>query len=125
MFDITPIIEAIIGLAAAVITCFVVPYIKSKTTAAQQAEIKGWATIAVAAAEQIYASGDGAAKKQYVVDFLAAHGVTVDEAKIDAYIEGAVYEIKNGQITVGNIGTMNYLGSGLSGAEGGVADGVQ
>ena len=38
-FDITPIIEAVAALIAALIAAVVVPYIKSKTTAQQQAEI--------------------------------------------------------------------------------------
>lgn len=33
MFDITTIIEAILGLLAAIITAIIVPYIKSRTTA--------------------------------------------------------------------------------------------
>ena len=37
--DITTIIEAAAALAAAVITAVVIPYIKSRTTAQQQAEI--------------------------------------------------------------------------------------
>ena len=54
MYDITPIIEAVAALIAALITAFLVPYIKSKTTAEQQKEINAWVKIAVAAAEQIY-----------------------------------------------------------------------
>ena len=38
MFDITVIIEAVFALLAAIITAIVIPYIKSKTTASQQAE---------------------------------------------------------------------------------------
>ena len=58
--DITPIIEAVLALAATVVTVIVIPYIRSKTTAQQQAEINGWVRIAVSAAEQIYVgSGRG------------------------------------------------------------------
>ena len=42
MFDITTIIEAVFMLLAAIITAIVIPYIKSKTTASQQAEINAW-----------------------------------------------------------------------------------
>jgi hypothetical protein len=52
MFDITTIIEAAFALIAVVITAIVIPYIKSKTTVAQQQQINGWVKIAVAAAEQ-------------------------------------------------------------------------
>lgn len=98
-FDITPIIEAIAALIAALITAFLIPYIKSKTTAQQQAEINAWVRIAVAAAEQIYTgSGRGQEKKAYVLNWLREHGVTVDEAKLDAMIEAAVYDLSQGII---------------------------
>ena len=49
MYDITPIVEAVAALIAALITAFVIPYIRSKTTAQQQAEINTWVKIAVSA----------------------------------------------------------------------------
>ena len=86
MYDITPIIEAVAALIAALITAFLVPYIKSKTTAEQQKEINAWVKIAVSAAEQIYTgSGRGEEKKEYVINWLREHGITVDEAKLDAH----------------------------------------
>lgn len=97
-FDITPIIEAVIALAGVVVSCVLIPYIKSKTTAEQQKEINAWVKIAVSAAEQIYVgSGRGEEKKAYVIKWLREHGVTVDEAKLDALIEAAVYELTNGE----------------------------
>lgn len=97
-FDITPIIEAVIALAGVVVSCVLIPYIKSKTTAEQQKEINAWVKIAVSAAEQIYVgSGRGEEKKAYVINWLCEHGVTVDEAKLDALIEAAVYELTNGE----------------------------
>lgn len=95
--DITIIIEAVFALVAAVITAIVIPYIKSKTTAQQQAEINAWVKIAVAAAEQIYTgSGRGEEKKAYVLNWLAEHGVTLDEERINALIEAAVYDLNHG-----------------------------
>ena len=103
-FNVTPIIEAVFLLIAAVITAIVIPYIKSKTTTQQQAEINAWVKIAVTAAEQIYnGSGRGAEKKAYVLNWLKQHGVTVDEAKLDAMIESAVYELKSGVLAVGEL----------------------
>lgn len=102
MFDATPIMEAVAVLIAAVITAIVVPYIKSKTTATQQNEINSWVKIAVLAAEQIFdGQGRGEEKKQYVLAFLAEHGVKLDEARVNALIEAAVYELKNGIIKKG------------------------
>ena len=99
-YNITPIIEAALLLLAAIFTTVVIPYIKSKTTAQQQTEINAWVRIAVSAAEQIFnGSGRGAEKKAYVLEWLKQRGITVDEAKLDAMIESAVYELKSGVAT--------------------------
>ena len=98
-FDITPIVEAVIAVVCAVVTCVLIPYIKSRTSAQQQAKINAWVKIAVSAAEQIYTgSGRGEEKKAYVVKWLRDHGVTVDTEKLDAMIEAAVYELTQGII---------------------------
>lgn len=50
--------------------------------------------IAVRAAEQIFVgSGLGAKKKEYVLQWLADHNITVDLDKVDAMIESAVYDL--------------------------------
>ena len=102
-FDITPVMEAVAALLAAVITAVVIPYIKTKTTTDQQRQINTWVQIAVSAAEQIYnGPGRGEDKKKYVVEWLRQHGVTVDADKLDAMIEAAVYDLTNGAIIYAN-----------------------
>ena len=86
-YNITTIIQAVFALIAAVITVIVIPSIKSKTTAQQQAEINAWV------------------KKAYVLEWLKQRGITVDEAKLDAMIESAVYELKSGVLAVGELST--------------------
>ena len=103
-FDITPIVEAVVAAVCAVVTCVLIPYIKSKTTTEQQKEINAWVKIAVSAAEQIYTgSGRGEEKKAYVLEWLRSHGVTVDDEKLDAMIEAAVYELTQGIIPLEGI----------------------
>lgn len=100
--NITPIVEAVAALIAAVITAFVVPYIKSRTTTNQQQQINAWVRVAVAAAEQIYVgSGRGEEKKAYVLNWLAERGITLDTSRIDALIEAAVYELNHGVLSTG------------------------
>ena len=102
MFNITVIVEAVFALIAAIVTVIVIPYIKSKTTAAQQQQINAWVKIAVAAAEQIYVgTGLGADKKAHVLNFLKSKGVTLDVESVDAMIEAAVYELTHGIIEIG------------------------
>ena len=93
-FDITQIILAIIALAGTIVTGVLVPWIKAKTTQSQQEQLAQWAKIAVAAAEQIFKSGDGAEKKQYVINWLHERGIVFDSDMVDAAIEAAVYELK-------------------------------
>lgn len=96
MIDITTVLEAVATLGVAIITTFVVPYIKSKTTAEQQRKINDYVKIAVTAAEQICKGpGEGKRKKAYVLNWLAEHGVKVGADELDAMIEAAVYELTN------------------------------
>ncbi len=93
--DITPIIEAAFMLIAAVITAVIVPYIRSKTTDTQRAELQALVRIAVTAAEQLYVGTEkGKEKKAYVLEWLNERGITVDSEKLDAMIESAVYSLK-------------------------------
>ena len=95
MIDITPILNAIIALLAAIITAVVVPWLKARTTAAQRENLQAWARIAVKAAEQAYAGqrGKGMEKKQEVYDFLHDKGCSVDFDELNTAIEAAVHEL--------------------------------
>lgn len=96
MIDITTIINAMIALLAAIISVFVIPWIKSKTTAQQREDLIAWTKIAVSAAEQIYkGDGRGEEKKQYALDFLKANGFSVDEKSVNAAIEAAVKQLNS------------------------------
>ena len=101
MFDVTYLAELAITLIGLAISTFLIPYIKSKTSKEEQTQINNWVRIAVTAAEQIYqGSGRGAEKKSYAIQWLKDHNIKYNEAKIDAMIEAAVYELKiNGLIT--------------------------
>lgn len=93
--DIEIIIKVIIPIIGAVITYLIVPFIKSKTTIEQQKNIEFWVEIAVNAAEQIFGSGLGEKKKQYVIDFLNSKGINITEKELDILIEAAVFEMNN------------------------------
>lgn len=99
MIDITGIVEAVFALVGVVITAVVIPYIRSRTSAQERAELGAWVKIAVSAAEQVYAgSGRGKEKKEFVLSWLREHGVTVDEKKLDAVVESAVFQLKSGAL---------------------------
>ena len=97
--NIQPVLNAFITLIAAVITCVLVPFIKSKLTQQQQDKLLEWVRVAVAAAEQIFSQAkSGAEKKQYVQDFLVSKGYDVSEPEIDTMIEAAVSRINGVEV---------------------------
>lgn len=92
--DITPVVNTVIALAATVVSVFLTPWIKSKTTAQQRSELVAWAKIGVAAAEQIYVGqGRGDEKKQYVREFLKSKGFDLNEESVNNAIEAAVKQL--------------------------------
>ena len=92
--DITPVVNAVIALAATVVSVFLIPWIKSKTTEQQRSELVAWAKIGVAAAEQIYVGqGRGDEKKQYVLEFLKSKGFDLNEESVNNAIEAAVKQL--------------------------------
>ncbi|WP_129596052.1 phage holin, LLH family [Anaerophilus nitritogenes] len=85
---------AVIALIGAVITYIIIPYIKSKTTAEQQKNIKFWVKVAVNAAEQIFQEkSQGQQKKQYVINFLFKQGIQISMEQLDLLIEATVLEL--------------------------------
>lgn len=98
MVDLTPIITAVLTLIFSLITAFLIPYIKAKTTDEQFNTIKLWVQVAVQAAEMLYVgSGRGEEKKQYVIEFLKSKGFTLNAGEIENLIESAVLELKQAQ----------------------------
>lgn len=98
MVDLTPIITAVLTLIFSLITAFLIPYIKAKTTDEQFNTIKLWVQVAVQAAEMLYVgSGRGEEKKQYVIEFLKSKGFTLNAEEIENLIESAVLELKQAQ----------------------------
>ena len=93
MTDLTPIFNAVIALLAALITAFVIPWLKRKTFAQEREELLRWVEIAVAAAEQMWDSTQGEAKKKAVLAFLREKGFIFSESEIDSAIEAAVLKL--------------------------------
>lgn len=86
MIDLTTLFNAIIALIAAIITAFVIPWIKAKTTVQQQEAIAGVYRTLCFAAEQIYGNGRGAEKLDYVTRKLREKGYTVDMDMIESTV---------------------------------------
>ena len=93
--NITPIINAVIALIAALISAFVIPWIKKKAAACDLEQMQAWTKIAVAAAEQLYTALQGDVKKQYVMKYLAEKGYDVSDEDIENAIEAEVLRLHN------------------------------
>jgi LL-H family phage holin len=95
MKDYTLLFEGVLTILFALITMYFIPWLKTKVSAEELADIIKWVKIAVQAAEMIYnESGMGEAKKAYVKTFLEDKGIKYDERQIDSLIESAVMELK-------------------------------
>lgn len=93
MIDLTPILETIIALIAALVTYKVIPWIKSKTTESQQAILMATVRTLVYAAEQLYGAGKGKEKFTYVRQKLQEKGFDVDVDAIEAAVKEITIEI--------------------------------
>ncbi len=93
--NITPIINAVIALIAALISAFVIPWVKKKAAACDLEQMQAWTKIAVAAAEQLYTALQGDVKKQYVMKYLAEKGYNVNDEDIENAIEAEVLRLHN------------------------------
>ena len=88
------IIELVLTIILALITAFVIPWLKEKIGDAKFEQILKWVETAVKAAEQLYkGSGRGAVKKSFVVDFLNEKGIDIDQDSLDKLIESAVLDL--------------------------------
>lgn len=84
--NLTPIIQAILALLAALVTYRLIPWIKERTTAEQQNNIRAAVKVFVFAAEQLYGAGKGKEKMEYVRDRLRENGFDVDIDEIEAAV---------------------------------------
>lgn len=95
--EITNIVEIIIALLGALITAFLIPWLRSKISATKREQIAETVRVLVKSAEQLFGAGKGEEKLQYVVMALkqAGYAVNIEDVsdKLRAMIEAAVLEL--------------------------------
>lgn len=91
--DLTPLINAVIALAAAAVTAFVIPWLRTKLEENDLKQLESWVKIGVSAAEQLYNSLQGEEKKQYVLAFLREKGYDVSTQDVENAVEAAVLQL--------------------------------
>lgn len=89
------IAKGLLPILTVVISYFLIPFLKEKTTKEQRETALILVQAAVMAAEQIFSDrGKGLEKKEYVFKFLNDRGLKITEAELDVLIEAAVKEMK-------------------------------
>ena len=92
------IVKVIVTLICALITYYVIPYMKANTTKAQREDAVFWTKLAITVAESIYNEhGQGFVNKEMVVKWLSGMNIKMTEAQLDVLIEAIVNEFnRNG-----------------------------
>lgn len=93
------ILKIVVSVATVFISLYVIPLLKEKLSEAKYQRLLEMVEIAVRAAEQtIKGSGQGAIKKEQVIEFvsyyMAQHGIDISHDQLDQLIECAVYNLK-------------------------------
>lgn len=91
------ILRLVIMVATALITTYLIPWIKSHTDTEKLYAIMRWAHEAVMAAEQLYGAKTGAEKKHYAKAYLRKIAkdakIDISDEELDMLIEAAVGEM--------------------------------
>ena len=103
MFDFTPLVEALIGLAAAAITMVLIPWLKERYGNEVLEKAKGWVQIGVLAAEKLYGAGEGDKKLAYVTEFLAQHKIKLDIDTLKALVNAEIKKMEQAEVVVEDV----------------------
>ena len=91
LLDLTKLAQAVISLAAGIVSLYLVPWLRSKLTNEQLSKVQ----IAVYAAEKLYGAGNGDQKLAYAEEILRKHGIRLDTATLKAMIDAQIKEMEN------------------------------
>jgi len=91
---------AIISIAGALVSAYVIPWIKTNVSAKDLETITFWVRFAVRCADQLFTPEQWQEKKQYVmayiIDKAAQLGINLSEEDINTLIEACVNSIHHG-----------------------------
>jgi len=99
MNDITfMILKIVISICAALVTVYLIPYIKTLKEDKRYGQLLDMVEVAVKAAEQSLKNESGEFKKSevlsYVAKWMQENGIKVTQEQLDQLIECAVYQMK-------------------------------
>lgn len=95
------IVLAVFSVVAAVVSFYVVPFLKSKIGAQQYEKLLYFIKLAVRSAEQLFDASDNEEKKKYVLNAVknmleTSLNINLTDEQLDTLIEGIVHEVKKG-----------------------------
>ena len=91
--DWSPLFNGLIALAGVILTAYIIPLLKQSISSKQLDNVRLAVNTSVRAAEMLFSTEQGEAKKKWVLDYLASQNIVVDEEQLNALIEEAVYEL--------------------------------
>ena len=92
--DLTKVFIAIIDLCAALVTAFLIPWLKSNYDEKQRAKLTAAIDVGVYAAQQLFTHEQCEEKLAYVKDYLQRKGYDANTDEIRTQIEAAVKMLK-------------------------------
>lgn len=85
------IILALIGLLGTLLTYFLIPYLKTKTTKEQRDDLAFWLGVAMTSAEYMFdIPKAGIEKKDYVMKFIKSKGIKVKDEALSMLIDTVI-----------------------------------
>ena len=100
MIDLTPLVQAIIALAATAVTVFLIPWLRNRYGNETLEKARNWVQIAVYAAEKVYGAGRGDEKLAYAEDFLAQHKIKLDTDTLLAMVNAEIKKMEQAELPV-------------------------
>lgn len=97
MLDLTPLVEAIIALAATAITMFLIPWLRERYGNENLEKVRNWVQVAVYAAEKLYGAGNGDQKLEYAEAFLAEHKIKLDTYELIAMVNAEIKKMEQAE----------------------------
>ena len=96
---ITKITESVLTVVVILVSAYVIPWLKTKIKSDKLDQLKIFCEQAVRSAEQMFLPEQSEEKKQYVLNLIneqvAKLGLGLDEAEVNAIIEGIVNYVKH------------------------------
>lgn len=96
------IVECVLGIIGVLISAYVIPWLKTRIGADKLNVLEQFVEACVRAAEQMYTPEDWKLKKDYVTRMVVEKatdlGLGLNEAQIDAIIEGVVNYVKHNKV---------------------------